>query len=86
MKITIYVEQEVEIPDEQLLDFAQQINDKFRQADDTPVHAEDMVNHAIGRGLISLRNPWRLKDDDDCYTLDELRELSRSASKKRGKK
>jgi hypothetical protein len=70
MILTIHVQQEVNIPDTELLSPAAAIRRKWGLNDTEPVHAEELLNEAAARGLVTL--PERYRVEDQCFTDDEL--------------
>lgn len=71
MILTIHVPQEVVIPDAELLNLAAAVRKKWGMKDTEPVHAEDLLNEATSRGLVTL--PERYRVEDRCFNDDELR-------------
>src|SRR5947207_2571293 len=71
MTLTIHVRQEVDIPDAELLTLAAAVRKKWGRKGSEHVHAEDLLNEAEARGLVSL--PKRFRVEDECFTDEELR-------------
>lgn len=70
MILTIHVQQEVSIPDAELLALAAAVRRKWGLKASEPVHAEDLLNEAGARGLVTL--PERYRVEDQCFTDEEL--------------
>lgn len=71
MILTIHVPQGVDIPDAELLALAAAVREKWGLNDAEPVHAEDLLNEAAARGLLTL--PERYRVEDESFTDAELR-------------
>jgi hypothetical protein len=79
MTIDLLIPAQVTIPDDELLELARHIRERWSNPPDAPVHAQDLVMEAFIRGVLSDEHEnglvgWTLaRHEDNEYTDDDLR-------------
>ena len=82
MKIDIKIQKTIEIPDDEVLEVAASVREKWGKGPLEPVHVEDLVNEAMAMNIISAEDAFVL--DEDCAATDD--ELKGMLKKKRRKR